>query len=42
MAAQAPTIEELMAIIMTLQGQVATLMAAAAAAPLAPLAPAAR
>ncbi len=39
MAARAPTIEELMAIITTLQGQVATLMAAAAAAPPAPPAP---
>ncbi len=39
MAAQAPTIEELMAVITTLQGQVATLTAAAAAAPPAPHAP---
>ena len=39
MAARAPTIEELMAIITTLQGQVATLTAAAAAAPPAPPAP---
>ncbi len=39
MAARAPTIKELMAIIMTLQGQVATLTAAAAAALPAPPAP---
>ncbi len=40
MAAQQPTVEELMALIQTLQGQVATLTAVAAAAPAPVAAPA--